>query len=419
MGSWQAWRDLGPLIEVASSHAPEATVVALRDAAALLRDGRARSADRRLAEASTGPGRPWIAVARADAAAFYFTTCIRGMALRLAEGEPPPPTERAVDFSEETRVEPGDVSLEALLTNLDEGLSSGIPALVTQTRIARARIASFAQRCPANPDVETMARQTTETDLAVLAAEGHLTPDLAYLWAGVQMTRFSGAAARPFLLQALEGGFEHPAVFHMLAATSLEQRELEPAEEFAGKALQAYEQQKDHSGMAQVWHLRSEIARARGGKDAAARARAHAKRALELDPRYVPALLTLADMELEAGRESDAMDLVHRRLGALLGEKPFDAASLEEGAATLEGLVIAVEEPAMVQLVRDALLLRIDGESDPARRGLRYFFAATLDARLQEFQLAHGHGVLAREEFAESELDPPMDIEAFLERVQP
>src|SRR5690606_38595792 len=214
-------------------------------------------------------------------------------------------------------------------------------------------------------------------------------------------------------------GFEHPAVFHMLAATSLEQRELEPAEEFAGKALQAYEQQKDHSGMAQVWHLRSEIARARGGKDAAARARAHAKRALELDPRYVPALLTLADMELEAGRESDAMDLVHRRLGAWLGEKPFDAASLEEGAATLEGLVIAVEEPAMVQLVRDALLLRIDRGSDPARRGLRYFCAATLAARLQEFQLAHGHGVLAREEFGESELDPPMDIEAFLERVQP
>lgn len=419
MGHWQEWRDLSPLIEVARSHAPDATVTALRDASALLRDGRARTADQRLAEASTGPGRPWIAAARANAAALYFTTCIRGMALRLAEGKAPPPTERAVDFSQETRVEPGDVSLEALLTNLEEGFSSGIPALVTQTRIARARIASFAQRCPANPDVETMARQTTETDLAVLAAEGHLTPDLAYLWAGVQMARFSGAAARPFLLQALEGGFEHPAVFHMLAATALEQRELEPAEEFAGKALLAYEQQGDRSGTAQIWHLRSEIARARGGKDASKHAVAHAKRALDLDPGFVPALLTLAAMALEQGRESDAMDIVHRQLGPLLGTKPLDAATLEEGAATLEGLVIAVEEPAMVQLVRDALLLRIDADADPARRGLRYFFAATLDARLQEFQLAHGHGVLARDEFAESTLEPPMDVEAFLQRVQP
>jgi hypothetical protein len=41
-----------------------------------------------------------------------------------------------------------------------------------------------------------------------LAAENHLTPDLAYMWAGVQMQTYSGAAARPFLLQALEGGFD-------------------------------------------------------------------------------------------------------------------------------------------------------------------------------------------------------------------
>jgi hypothetical protein len=51
------------------------------------------------------------------------------------------------------------------------------------------------------------------------------------------------------------------------------------------------------------------------------------------------------------------------------------------------------------------------------RRGLRYFFAAMLDVRLREYQIAHGHGVLAKEEFAESGVEPPIDIEAFLARL--
>jgi hypothetical protein len=53
------------------------------------------------------------------------------------------------------------------------------------------------------------------------------------------------------------------------------------------------------------------------------------------------------------------------------------------------------------------------------RRGLRYFFAATLDVRLGEYEVAHGHGVLAKEEFAESGMAPPVDIEQFLQRVMP
>lgn len=418
MGSWKAWMDLSPLIEVARTHAPDAVVVALRDASSMLRDNRAQSADRRLVEASTGEGRHWIAVARADTAALYFTTCIRGMAWRLAEGTTPSATERTIDFSEETRVGAGDVSVEALLTHLEDAMRSEIPALITQARIARARVSAFAQRCPATPEVEAMARETAEADLAVLAAEGHLTPDLAYLWAGVQMARFSSAAARPFLLQALEGGFEHPAVVHMLAAIAFEQRQLDHAEELVEQALQAYRSSENPEGEAQVWHLRGQIAAARGGKDNSRAVGAYEK-ALALDPTYVPALLAVAAEQLQEGSEAQAMDRLHAHWKILLGEGPLEEASLPEATAALETLVISTEEPAMVQLVRDALLLQIDREPDPARRGLRYFFAATLDARLQEYQLAHGHGVLARDEFQESSLAPPMDIASFLERVEP
>ncbi|MBL8943703.1 MAG: hypothetical protein JNK45_11165, partial [Myxococcales bacterium] len=211
MGHWQAWRDLGPLVAIAKDHAPDPAVAALERASALLRDGKAASADRALADASGGAGHHWIAVARGDVVALHFTLCIRGVALRLSDGTMPSPTDRQADYSEKTRVEPGDVSVEATLVNLDAAVNSGEPALSTQARIARARVAGFAQQCAANERVAEMAQQVVEGDLATLAAEGHLTPDLAYMWAGVQMTRFSGSAARPFLLQAQEGGFDHPA----------------------------------------------------------------------------------------------------------------------------------------------------------------------------------------------------------------
>jgi hypothetical protein len=230
MGSWTQWQDLEPLVKVARDHADERTVAVLEEVGGLLREGKAASADRRLASAADGAGRHWISVARGDLAALYFTLCIRGVAWRLADGDRGGATDREVDFSEERRIKPDDVSVEATLTNLDAAVSSEIEALGVQARIARARVAAYAQRCPPNPDVAGLAQQILENDLATLAAEGHLTPDLAYLWAGVQMTRFSGAAARPFLLQAREGGFDHPAVTYMLAVIALEGGDLERAD---------------------------------------------------------------------------------------------------------------------------------------------------------------------------------------------
>ncbi len=413
MGSWNEWRDLSPLVEIAKTHAPEAAAAAIDRASALLRENKAASADRALAAVSGSAGHHWIAVARADVVALHFSLCIRGVALRIEDGATPSPTDRKADFSEQTRVEPGDVSVEATLVNLDAAVASGEPALATQARIARARVAAFAQQCAANQNVGEMAQSVVESDLATLAAEGHLTPDLAYLWAGVQMTRFSGSAARPFLLQAREGGFDHPAVTFMLAAIALEQGELDEADEQAKAAAAVYADTGDREHQAEVRFLQGEIARARKQPKAA---RTHYEAALAIDAKHSASILARAELDIATDNETAIIGL-QRGIKSLLLDGKLDEASARVAATNLEQLLVLAIEPHQIQLVRDALLQRIDDEGDAMRRGLRYFFAAMLDVRLREYQVAHGHGVLAKEEFAESGVKPPIDIEAFLGRL--
>lgn len=419
-GDWLAWRDLSPLLEVAKSHAPDPAVTAIREASALLRQDKAKTADARLTQASDASGREWVAVARADLAALNFSVCIRGIAWRLFDGPPPNPTERDVDFSTETELEPGDVSVEALLTNLDAAVASNIPALVMQARIARVRVAAFANRCAANEDVEAMTQETMEADLATLAAEQRLTPDLAYLWAGIQMNRFSGNAARPFLLQAKEGGFDHPAVTFMLAVVAFENRELDRADELARDAVTKFEATGAAEDTAQAWFLRGEVERIRSQEDPsrAAVARSHYAKALELDAAYVPALFASARLDLDGGELRAAKERMAAGIDQLLLEGSVDAERLPDVGRNLESLVMLADDLATVQLTRDALLFNIDVEPDPGKRALRYLYAAALETRLQDFDMALGHGVLAKEEFAEAELQPPMDIDEFLARVR-
>jgi len=416
MGDWYSWRDLTPLVEVAQTQAPEPAVRAIEEASKLIRDGKAASADRRLAKAASGAGRQWVAVARADLAALHFSMCIRGVAWRLVDGEEPSPTERDMDFSADTAIEPGDVSVLALLTNLDEPISDDNDSLAVQARIARARVAAFSERCAANDEVAEMSGETLEADLATLAAEGHLTPDLAYLWAGVQMNRFSGTAARPFLLQARDGGFDHPAVTFMLAVIALEEEKFDDADSLATEAIERYQSVEDGANVGEGWFVRGEVARARDDDKAA---KAHYAKALAANPVHAPSVLATATIIAEASTPDDAVDYVHGRLKAFTLEGPLDAQGVRTVGMNLESIVFMATEPLSAQISRDAMLTSIEREPDPARRGLRYFFAATLDLRLGEYELAHGHGVLAKDEFIEADIPPPVDIEQFLARVAP
>lgn len=410
MGTWPEWRDLTPLVEAARAHATKPTIAALERARGLLREGKARAADRALAELADSDGRHWIATARADLASLYFTVCLRGIAWRLPETIEAH-NRRSVDFDEGVKIEPGDVAIEALLTALDGAVDSQVPALSTQGRIARARTTAYVGRCAPNDDVAQLAQAIFKSDLAQLAAEGHLTPDLAYLWGGVQLGEYSGAAARPFLLQAREAGFDDPAVPYMLAVIALEQRELEQAEKYAKEAITAFTALKDPVQEAQAHFVVGEIARAR--KDGKAALGGY-EAALKRDPEHTAALLGLVRVHLEEDGEIAATRALSARLRGILGEGELGADKAKAAADTLESMVILIAEPPIASACRAALLQDIDGEPDALRRGLRYYFAATLDIRLAEFQSAKGHAVLARDEIAESGAEAPVDVEDLL-----
>ncbi|MCA9661996.1 MAG: tetratricopeptide repeat protein, partial [Myxococcales bacterium] len=281
----------------------------------------------------------------------------------------------------------------------------------TQARIARARVTAYVARCAPNREVAEMGEAVFKGDLALLAAEGHLTPDLAYLWGGVQLSEFSGAAAKPFLLQAREAGFDDPALPYLLAVIALEQRDLDKAEAYADEALAAMKRVGDTSQEAQAHFVRGEIARARKApKDA----RIAYDRALDVDPEHVPSLLGLIGLDLEGDGELAAAATLAARMPILQAKGPLDAEAAAREAARLENLVIMISEPALASVIRTALLEGIDDDADALRRGLRYYFVATLDIRLAEFQSAKGHALLARDDLMESEVEPPVDVEDLL-----
>jgi tetratricopeptide (TPR) repeat protein len=419
MGSWTAWRSLEPLVELAESHVDAATLAALREAQRLLASGKAAAADARLAREADGAGRHWIAAARGDLAALHFRTCIRGVAWRLEDDAGSPrAVDRAIDMDEGTALRPGDVSVEATLEALDAAVATSDATLVTQARIARARVAAFVQQCPANDEVRDMSGAVLEADLATLAAEGHLTPDLAYLWAGVQMNRFSGAAARPFLQQAKGGGFDHPSVDFLLAVIALEQRELAGAEALAASAASGFEALGDAQQIGQVALLQADIARARGDLP---EARKRVRRALARNPDDPQAAIAMMTLIHAAEGEQAAVEWLARRIIELLGSGELTGEALEERGLRLEGLVLASssEPPFVQQLARDAMLAAIDEEGDPLRQGLRYLYAAVFEARLAEYQLARGHALLAKDAFAGLTEPPPVDVEAFLDQLPP
>lgn len=414
MGSWQAWLDLGPLVEVARTHAPPKVVDALEAAAKQLADGKAKTADKALSAVADGEGRHWIAVARADLAALYFTTCIRGVVWRLEDLTQKTPPVRRSDFSEATKIEAGDVSVEAMLTDLDAAVAAKEAALAIQARVARARVLAFSARCPANQEVAQMAEGVLKNDLATLAAEGHLTPDLSYLWAGVQMSEFSGAAAKPFLLQAREGGYPDPSVVYMLGVIALEQRELDRADAYAVETISIYAKLGDREQQAQSVFLRGEIARAR--KDIPG-ARKHFEAALKLVPGQIAAILGIARLVLETESASAAVKFIQSTLPRLLFAGPLTGPKVIEASDNLEQLAMYAQDGELLAATRDALLAEVDLEPDVVRRGIRYFFAATLDARLGEYTHARAHAVLARDEFATGKEPPPVDVGAFIERI--
>jgi tetratricopeptide (TPR) repeat protein len=280
-------------------------------------------------------------------------------------------------------------------------------------------VSGFAASCPANAEVERQAAVVMNADLATLAAEHHLPPDLAYMWAGVQMQTYSGAAARPFLHQALEGGFDDPSVTYMLAAIAYEQGELDSAESLAADAAERYEKLGDVAQRAQLSALRGEIAFAGKRLEDAER---HFEKAIELLPDHTGAMLGLAEIERARNGPLAASERLTKSIRQLTrGAEELDEREALEMIDELESLVMlaAGGEIELAQIARDAMLFEIDVEPDPLRRGLRYFYAAALEVRLGDYDSARGHAATASLEFDETwlTLPPKADPRTFLDRL--
>jgi len=417
MGSWTEWQVLEPLLEVAKHQIDDDTATSLKEASELLGRGQALKADEVLRRHTTGTARQWVSVARADLLALHFTKCVRGVAWRLENFDPKAdtPPGRSLDMSPDAVVGPGDISVEATLTNLEDAVASTNSALATQARIARVRMTTFVSSCPPNDAVARMAEGYLRSDLATLAANGHLTPDLAYVWAGIQMQEYSGAAARPFLEQARAGGFDDPSVDYLLAAIALELREYEEADRLAAAAAARYAEFGDTMQQSQARFIQGESARERGESAAA---QEHYEAALKLHRGHAAAVIGLARLAQASSGETAGVELVAKRLPQLLGTGPSDRASAERAARNLEALVVLTDgDLPMSEVVRDAMVEDVDDDDDAIRRGLRYFYAATLDARLGDYERARGRAAVALTEFEDASVDPPVDARKFLDRL--
>ena len=412
--SWDAWRDLSPVIDVAAPFVGKDTRKVLSSSKKLLARGAAKTADEHLRAVAGGPDGLWISVIRANVLALNFTRCVRGIAWRLEDLEGGAPTTRVIDNDPATRLGPNDISVEATLSNLEQAVErSSSRALTLHARIARARVTTTVLTCPPNATVAELAQATAQQDLATLAAQEQLPPDLAYVWAQVQMSSYSAAAAKPFFLRALNGGFNGPTVEYMLSIVSLELREYEEAMRRAQAAAEIYAERGERGQAAQAWAVHGEACRR---ADQPAAATAAFERALGFDPIEPTAILGFARLEIAAGR--DPQDTLGDRLRALYGEGPLTPDLAQTLVQTLEALAyIADEELALSQALRDSLIDEVDVDPDPARRALRYFFAATLDARLGDLTRAHGRAAVALAESEDADFELPVDIRALLDRL--
>ncbi len=416
MGSWPLWQDLTPLIDVAKGNATPETIEALNKAKALLRQGKVRSADQELASVADGGGRHWISTARADLAAIHFTVCVRGVAWRLPEAgeDGEAPTSRVVERDPSAPVLGTDISVEALLTNIDAAVDAKDPTVSTQARIARARITTFVVGCPATRQVADRASAILRSDLAQLAAEAHLTPDLAFVWAGIQLEEYSGAAARPLLLQAKEGGFNDPSVEYLLAVVALEMRDLPAAETHAKEAMTVFEKLGDKQQQAQCLFVRGEVARLETRN---ADASAHYGAAVKLVPAHAAAQLGLARVALAQDGVSGAITALQRGVLELLGPDLSSLNASLDAAANIEALVILTDgDLEFSEITRSALLSEIDLDERALARAIRYYYAATLDARLGEWEAARGHAATSALELEEVDF-APINPREFLKRL--
>lgn len=341
----------------------------------------------------------WTIVLKGQLAGLHTRACEQGQWLMLS---PPEAKTKA------------RLSMIELLDQLSGLVQSQDRALSSQAQTALARLLVIARDCPGSRIVQRRAETRLPVILASLAdAQGpSLAPDLAYLWATLKLEREEWEKAQHWLNVARDQGLDDPRTTLALAQSHFGQKAYAKSEKLAlASAKNIPEQMPQMRARAQTLAARS--AHARGEP---ARARMLLSRALKTLA-YETSALALA-AELAVQEPQDCEEPLAATLAPIWGLSWEDPPEL---MWRLDELLRALDDQNAdaLRCLQAAVLWNIDEETRPALRGIRYFYAATIDARFGDAQGALGRALLARAEFESAGLKRrPVPVQALIEALQ-
>lgn len=344
-------------------------------------------------------GRDWALVLQGHLAGLHTRACHEGQWLRFTPYHPKDTTQ---------------LSMIKLLDALAPLASNKDEVLARQAQIAQIRVMVIARDCPGSRIVQHRAQERLPVLLGTLAdAQGAtLPPDLAYLWATLQLEQRQWSQARHWTSLARKQGFDDPRTTLTLAQSWYGQQDFARAQELAVKGANAIPESMA-SLKAHAWTL---AARAALGLNDIPLARRHLQRAYQAKADHPDALAL--EVRLYAKTPLDCHETLAAKLAPLWPGASTDLSSL---SWTLDEMLMQLDQdgPEALQCMAEALTWNIDGEAKPLLRAIRYYYAATIDARLGNQESALGRALLARGEL-ESAGSPkhPFPVQALIDALK-
>lgn len=344
--------------------------------------------------------RKWSVVLRAQLAGLHAQACAQGQWLEL----------RA---SKEAR--PARLSMLELLDGLDPLLAASDRILARQATIAQARILVIARDCPGARTVQQRARERLRSNLSQLSKDmgDSLPPDLCYLWANEELQAGNAARASKWLDRARAQGLDDPRIDLAQAQAAFEDKRFDDAEKLAAKG--ATRLAKNQAEMrAQAWSLAARSSWARSSKVTTSEHLARAQKAQA----HHPSLLALHSLIASQTPERCSEELASKLA-------PLWKLAWKEAPALLWALDELMREadrdgPDSLRCLASALVWNVDACPEPALRGIRYFYAATLDTRLGLVESALGRAIVARSEFESAgSAHPKLPVQELIDALQP
>lgn len=398
--AWGQWLGMDLPVKVAKSRVPKALGRHFQRFATEVQAGRYAPGLTALALAQQDPkGREWAWVLKGHLAGLHTRDCQEGQWLRFTPYHPKDTTK---------------LSMIQLLDALAPLAAHKDQVLARQAQIAQVRVMVIARDCPGSRIVQRRARERLPVILGTLAdAQGAtLPPDLAYLWATLQLEREQWSQARHWTSLARKQGFDDPRTTLTLAQSWYGQQDYARAENLAVQGAKSIPNSMP-SLQAHAWTL---AARAALGLKKQKRTRQHLKKAYKAQPQHPEALAI--EVQLLSETPLECHETLAQTLAPLWGDATTQLSAL---SWALDGIMMELDQagPEALHCMASALAWNIDAEAKPMLRGIRYYYAATIAARLGDQESALGRALLARSEF-ESAGSPkhPFPVQALIDALK-